>query len=736
MSESTPTDYSKRIEATLFEIASGLTDAEEQRAFLDRTCYGDPALRKRLDGLLSLKEEAEQFFKIPSLKMPAGVSRLAVLEGENGLTDDSAANLVGGGATIGHFKLLGRIGEGGCGVVYRAEQLEPVNREVALKIIRLGMDTEAVIARFELERQALAMMEHPNIARVLDAGTTTDGRPFFVMEFVDGAKITDFCNRHQYTVRQRLEVFVQVCGAIQHAHQKGIIHRDIKPSNVLVYQFDGEPLPKVIDFGVAKATRASRDDDGTSTVAGQFLGTLAYTSPEQACGESDVDTRTDIYSLGALLYELVCGRPAFDPKALKDVTIEEARRIVSEVEPPAPSTILEGGRIRELNWIVMKAMSKERQLRYETANGLAADVRRFLENEPVLAGPPKRMYRLAKLVRRNRVTFLSGSVAVLALLTGLAVSTRLYYREKQAREDQARLRVVAEEALRNEARLREAGEYRSLVSQAAVLIHYQDLEGADRLLSAIPVSETPSSLEAANAFDIVGHWHLQAGRLHKAARNYSSVVRAISDVDDSDNDSVSRNLLMASALTSFVKDENAYGQVRELAIERFAGTSHPVVAEQVLKACLLRPADEEMLSRLRPLGTVLETAFETEGSIVNQSSHFAAWSCFSMALMKYRDGENEAASSWAERCLQNKRKNPAREASAQIILSMASHRLGNTDSANAFLEQASEPVLKNSETSLTFGNDNTGSWHSWLTAGALLREAKSLRGRSISGQLR
>jgi serine/threonine protein kinase len=720
------TDYSKAIELTLFEAASDMTDPAERGAFLDKTCHGDPGMRDRLENLLTLRREADSFFDMPPVKMPADMSRIAVLEGEEQPGRSQTAGLVGSGAFIGRFKLMSRIGEGGCGVVYRAEQLEPVRREVALKVIRLGMDTEAVISRFELERQALAMMEHPNIARVLDAGTTTYGCPFFVMELVDGEKITDFCKAGRVGLRQRLEMFIQICGAIQHAHQKGVIHRDIKPSNVLVPEFGGEPVPKVIDFGIAKATLGGRAESDTVTVAGQFLGTPAYMSPEQARGGADVDTRSDIYSLGALLYELIADCPPFDPQRLKEAEFDEVRRIVCEVDPPPPSGVKGTRDIVELDWIVMKAMAKERQFRYDTANGLAADVRRFMEHEPVLAGPPRRSYRLRKLVRRNRTTFLAGGVAVFGLVAGLGLSTRMYFLERQAREEQGRLRQLAEIARNNEMQMRQAGEYQNLVSQAAVKIRYGDLEGADTLLEMVPVPSTPPSLEAAATFMTVADWHLMAGRWKDAATRYSSLVRAISNVDESDNDTVSRNLLFASAATSFTGDIAAYERIRKLAIERFADTSHPIVAEQVLKVCLLRPADEKFLSRLRPLADLLAKEVDIKGSMVERNLHQAAWSKFSLALMHYRDGNDAAASGWAARCLSSPRKNPAREASARIIQAMIEHRAGHHGVAATLLDQTAPRVMEHSQPPLNYGDDVSGSWHAWLTARILLNEAESM----------
>jgi len=362
------------------------------------------------------------------------------------------------GDRVGRYKLLEKIGEGGCGLVYMAQQGEPVRRQVALKVVKLGMDTKNVMARFEAERQALALMDHPNIAKVFDAGATDTGRPFFVMELVRGTKITNYCDANQLSTRQRLDLFVQVCQAIQHAHQKGLIHRDIKPSNILVTLCDGVPVPKVIDFGIAKATTDQLLTDKTVfTEFHQFVGTPAYMSPEQAeMSELGVDTRSDIYSLGILLYELLTGKTPFETKRLVGAGLDEIRRIIREEEPPRPSTRLETLNKEEqttvakdrraeapklislvrgdLDWIVMKALEKDRTRRYETANGLAADIQRHLENEPVMARPPSKLYRFGKIVRRNRLAFAAAAAIAAALLIGLGVSTLLLFREKEARQ--------------------------------------------------------------------------------------------------------------------------------------------------------------------------------------------------------------------------------------------------------------------------------------------------------------
>ncbi len=368
------------------------------------------------------------------------------------------------GVMVGRYKLLQALGEGGCGVVYLAEQEEPVKRRVALKVIKPGMDSKQVLARFEAERQALALMDHPNIAKVLDAGATDHGMPYFVMELVHGIRITDYCDRNSLSTSERLELFTQACRAVQHAHQKGIVHRDIKPSNILVALQDGKPAAKVIDFGIAKATAGQVLTDRTVyTAFEQFLGTPTYMSPEQAeVTALDIDTRTDIYSLGVLLYELLTGTTPFDSKRLAHGGLDEFRRIIREEEPPRPSNKLSGLTSEEqtdaarhrhteapqlihlvrgdLDWVVMKALEKDRTRRYETADALAADVERHLRDEPVEAHAPSRVYRLRKLVRRNRLAFAAAALVFAALSAGLGVSL---WSLSQAQRESARSRQVA-----------------------------------------------------------------------------------------------------------------------------------------------------------------------------------------------------------------------------------------------------------------------------------------------------
>ncbi len=431
------TDTLRRKAEQIFQKVADLPP-ERWSAFLDEHCRSeDPAIRADVESLLEHMESE----KVASLHAEAGAP-----EGD--------AHAVGG--MVGPYKLLQLIGEGGFGAVYMAEQEQPVRRRVALKIIKLGMDTKQVIARFEAERQALALMEHPNIAKVLDAGATDTGRPYFVMELVKGIPVTEYCDCNSLTTRQRLELFISICRAVQHAHQKGIIHRDIKPSNVLVTLHDGVPVPKVIDFGIAKATSQRLTEKTLFTEFLQFIGTPQYMSPEQAeMSGLDVDTRTDIYSLGVLMYELLTGTTPFDAKTLRRAALGEIQRIIREEDPPTPSRRLStmGAQVAEiakvrcaeaktlsrlmrgdLDWIVMRSLEKDRTRRYETAAALADDIQYHLNNEPVMAGPPGRGYKVRKFIRRHQVGVFAGSMIAVALLIGLALATYGFIEARQERD--------------------------------------------------------------------------------------------------------------------------------------------------------------------------------------------------------------------------------------------------------------------------------------------------------------
>ena len=462
-------------EREIFMAALDRENEADRAVYIAEACGSNDELRNRVGKLLEQHAREDSFLLDRAARAATAETPAAGKSGQ----------------MVGRYKLLQRLGEGGFGEVWMAEQQEPVRRKVALKIIKLGMDTQQVIARFEAERQALAIMEHSNIARALDAGATETGRPYFVMELVKGIPITEYCDRNNLSTKERLDLFMPVCHAVQHAHQKGIIHRDIKPTNVMVTLHDGKPIPKVIDFGIAKATEHRLTEKTLFTEYHQFVGTPAYMSPEQAeMSGLDVDTRTDIYSLGVLLYELLTGTTPFDLTALREAGYGEIQRIIREVDPPVPSTRLStmdaadlaltaqrrkveanalSRLIRgDLDWIVIKALEKDRTRRYETARELAADVQHHLANEPILASPPGVFYKFRKFVKRNRVAVTAGSLVAAALVVGLMLSTigfvqasRQRDRAIVAEQEQSRereraeaARIEAEQALQAEAEQR------------------------------------------------------------------------------------------------------------------------------------------------------------------------------------------------------------------------------------------------------------------------------------------
>jgi eukaryotic-like serine/threonine-protein kinase len=532
-------EYHRPTREELFNLALGLLPGEPREEFLRAACGDDAELLRDVRALLSAHAEAQAFLKSVGPKdspPPAPVQEAAAAAT---IVSPSRAAAEAPGQMIGRYKLLQLIGEGGFGSVWMAEQKEPVKRRVALKIIKLGMDTKQVVARFEAERQALAMMDHPNIARVLDAGATDVGRPFFVMELVKGVPILEYCDTEKLDTAKRLELFVDVCNAIQHAHQKGIIHRDIKPSNILVTLHDGKPVPKVIDFGIAKATSSELTDKTLFTQHRQMIGTPAYMSPEQAeMSGLDIDTRSDIYSLGVLLYELLTGTTPFSNDELMSKGFAEMMRIIRDVEPHKPSTRLstmgetitrtaqlrhvEPGRLSsilkgDLDWIVMKCLEKDRQRRYDTANGLGMDIQRHLAGEAVLAAPPSRVYRLRKGIRRNKAAFTAAAVVGVALLLGVvgtswgmvnALQQREIARGAQRAESQQRLDAErAREAEAAQRLLAEESERRAI--EAAALAQRE----AERAEAEAQLALEAQAREQARAEELEQVADFQAGQL-------------------------------------------------------------------------------------------------------------------------------------------------------------------------------------------------------------------------------
>lgn len=590
-------------DADIFAEALQLPPAERAQ-YLTRACGSDEALRQRVEELLNVHGRVGDFLETPNAD--SGFSIAAAVS-----ADDQGR--------VGRYRLIEKIGEGGCGVVYLAEQDEPVRRQVALKIIKPGMDTREVIARFEAERQALAMMDHPGIAKVFDAGETGAGRPYFVMELIRGAKITDYCDEHALTTEERLKLFVQVCQAIQHAHQKGVIHRDIKPSNILVITTaDGARQPVVIDFGIAKATVGVHLTDKTLfTAVDMLIGTPTYMSPEQTVAASaDVDTRADIYSLGVLLYELLTGTTPFDTGELLQLGIDEVRRAIREQEPLRPSarlskmtgeelTVVAKRRqaepptlVREvrgdLDWIAMKALEKERARRYETANGLAADVRRFLANETVTARPASNWYRLSKTVSKHRVAFGVLTAFVLLLLTATVTIGVLLRREQHARAEAERARVVAEEnralATSEATRSRQVSKFLQEVILGASP-YYAKGQDTTVLLRIIDNAAQRIPAELAGQPEIQAELQLRIGKVYTDLQQYAKgeaqyrAALAVLEPTLEKNRELSANLLyelmtLQNFQGNYAEAEKAIRRSLALRREEF-GQEHPNVAESL-----------------------------------------------------------------------------------------------------------------------------------------------------------
>lgn len=725
------------VEALLFSAAMGFDTQDERERFLGFACRGKPDLLARIRLLSCVQPAADRFFEFES--------QVESLESAAA----SAAEADGLGVVMGRYRLIERIGSGGCGVVYLAEQQKPVRRKVALKMIRMGLENPEAIARFEMERQALASMNHPHIARVLDAGTNAGGRPYFVMELIDGEPITGYCDSRNLGIRDRLGLFVLVCQAIQHAHQKGVTHRDIKPTNVLVETHESTAVPKVIDFGLAQELSPScRVDAGDK--AADFLGTPTYMSPEQVAGNGEVDTRSDIFSLGMLLGELLAGPPLHLPSDLMERNPDDVRRIMLASRPLLPSALLEkrgpegrkeivGNRrirtkslsalcSRELDWVVGKAVHQDPSRRYETANSLAADVLRWLHGEEVSARPQSRSYRLAKLVRRNRLLCGAGALAFLGLLAGFSVATVLFLREKEARGAESRLRTQAEAAHHAEILARKSWEYRSRVADSAVRLRYGDLAGAEQLVEPIPMEETPPSLESISVYKQLADWHRAGGRIEEAEVRYLGMIHALAGIDRSHTDANSDMFLPAAALLARSSKPERYADLRRLALDLYADTRDRLVAERILKACLMKPLPMDELPQTAKLASVLE-------AVTNQQpeGRLYGWESLSVAMHYYRMADYDQAERWGMRSLDHSEFADRNLLTSLALVGLIWQKRGNEAKAMEFLSSvAADHRFQLNRAPDKFESENL--WYDWCNLQTLMEEAGWKNGKFSRSQ--
>jgi serine/threonine protein kinase/tetratricopeptide (TPR) repeat protein len=709
----------------IFHAAADEHPPEEWDNYVGAACGDDVELRHEVLALLRAHQNGGSVLVAPAI---------SAIGSRTGLQSREQV-----GTQIGPYKLLEQIGEGGMGVVFLAEQQRPVRRQVALKVIKPGMDTRQVIARFEAERQALALMEHPNIAKVLDAGATENGRPYFVMELVHGVPITDYCDQCNLGTHERLKLFITICQALQHAHQKGVIHRDIKPTNVLVAIQDGKAAPKIIDFGVAKAINQRLTEHTLATGFAQMVGTPLYMSPEQAeLSPLGVDTRSDIYSLGVLLYELLTSTTPFDKNRLHDASYDEMRRIIREEEPPRPSaristlaadlatTVAEHRRtdsrrllhtVRgELDWIVMKCLDKDRTRRYETVNALTMDVQRHLDDEPILARSTTNVYRFQKMVRRNKLAFAAASAVLAALVLGLGASTWMFGKERDARQravaaerEQLFLREQAQaEAQKAKTEAAKSEKMAAYMTNLAQVLARGDLLEAEQLVSELLTPELESDPQSAGWLRFRGDLWARTGRWKEAVADFSKLIEL--EPENHENYHMLAPLLVQSG------DLDAYRRHCAQVVERFGKTDDPAIAERMAKDCLILPSSDADLDAVDDM---------IDSAIAAGPDYWAAtFFQFAKGLSEYRQGHFTSAVEWMQKALAKPGESEFRDAQAYLVLAMAHHQLNQVEEARAALAEGSaiiearQPIL---------GSGARGvDWNDWLIAHALQREAKAL----------
>ncbi|GAA5483134.1 serine/threonine protein kinase [Haloferula sargassicola] len=731
-------DPASEFDSAVYQTVLAMENPAAREEFLDRVYGPDDPAKSEMRDLIAAASEAARYFS------DAGDERTQIAKEVVGELPSKPAPSIEGleeeapGSRVGRYQVVQRLGEGGCGMVYEAEQEHPIRRRVAVKVLRHGADSAGIIARFESERQALALMDHEGIAKILDGGTSETGRPYFVMELVKGERVTTYCDRHRLTVRERLDLFIQICEAIQHAHQKGVIHRDIKPSNILVVHGpDDRHSPKIIDFGIAKAAGPDRLGNPTAfTSHDEFIGTPVYASPEQLDLVSlDVDTRTDIYSLGVLLHELLTSHTPVGMEEIRGLSVAKLHRKLLDmelvrpsarlqVEPPEALTKIAEARRTEpaalihalrgdLDWIVLKALEKERTRRYQTVNNLSTDIQRFLRDQAVLARPPSRVYLLQKFIRRNRLGVGFSAALILLLLLALTVTTSLYHRAERSRDIQFRLKNEAENARRQESRLRAQADARANVARVAMLLDQGRIDEADELRQKYPLSSIEPSLEAAAVFRSLGDWNAKQGRMAQALPCYRLLVQA-NRFDRPEQVLLGVDLLVIGvAFAEFAPEE--YPAYREEVVETYMPPTGRIEAEHLLKACLLAPADAEFLQKIKPAADHLGDSPEELQTY---------WENLAMGLFCHRSGDHHLAVAMGEAGLRH----PAAKLSCKVaihaVMSMCYREMGDLERADEQIATADEMLRAANGVDTVAGQPVEACWWDWAIARTLVREGR------------
>jgi hypothetical protein len=689
---------------SIFWDALEYSDLSEREKFLSLSCGEDPALMEKVKSMIIDLEKADELFSSYSenLMLPQEVADSVDCELTSSITI---------GDQIDEYVLIRKLGEGAFGIVFEAKQTQPIKRNVAIKILKKGNDSKAILRRFEVESQILVQINNPHVASLYDAGVTPSGQPYFVMELVRGISITKYCLNKSIDLKSRLELVSQVCVAVQYAHDKGIIHRDIKPSNILVSDVDGKPSLKIIDFGIAKVIDSTLGKDAVSSYPNQLIGTPSYMSPEQVCGKM-TGTKSDVYSLGVLLYELLTGYPPFNNRDLLNSGVDAMRSRILKEEPPLPSALIErvsSGIItkasRELDWIVCRAMAKDADLRYRSAMELGDDIQRFLNGYAVTAHPASVLYNSQKWVRRNKLLSATFFFALICLIIGLSTSTILYFRAKDAQEEQLALRLKAEE--------------REHVAKAAILIYQDKYREANSEVDKISSPLSEPSLEATSVFRTLKIWSGMNGDWETSSKRVMELSKVYRFDASDTSDNYTRDLVSIGPTLIKANDFNTYYSFCADLVERFGATKNPIAAEQILKTCTFISSTNEIHAKLKPVVEVAEYSMLKIDT--GPSDWLEAWRCAVIGCWYYRSGDYEKARFWSERTLLFHDQILARTAYAKCILSMSLWGLGKTEEAKKVLEETKTLVY--SHIKIPFEYNNEGIWFEWLYAEILLDEA-------------